>query len=102
MVTGLLCAASAQLASGQPVPVEERPQPLGGQQVPLPYSFHDTAGMQWDIQPDGTIGPGNADVFDSGAKLMVGPNIQYTPPTPQAQLDAANNEIILPVQSMAG
>src|SRR5690242_17253006 len=94
----VVCGPAAHFLSAQPVAVEEQPQPRGGQQVPLPYSFHDSAGMQWDIQPDGTIGPGNADIFDAGARLMVGPNIQYAPPTPQAQFDAANNEIILPPQ----
>jgi hypothetical protein len=96
-----IIAAAAPLR-GQPVGVGEQSQPRGSQQVGLPYSFHDGAGMQWDIQPDGTIGPGNADVFDSGARLMVGPNVQYTPPAPQAQFDAANNEITLPAQSIAG
>src|SRR5882724_8785128 len=69
--------------------------------VPLPYSFHDSQGMQWDIMPDGTIGPGNADVFDSGARLIIGGSFQYSGSTPQCQYDAARNEIILPSQTLA-
>src|SRR6266478_3779995 len=69
--------------------------------TPLPYSFHDNQGMQWDIMPDGTIGPGNADVFDSGARLIVGGSFQYSGATPQCQFDAARNEIVLPSQTLA-
>ena len=98
----IVILAFALGARAQDVRAPEQPQPAAAQQVPLPYSFHDGGGLQWDIQPDGTIGPGNADVFDSGARLMVGPNAQYSQPTPQAQFIAASNEIILPAQAIAG
>ena len=51
--------------------------------------------------PDGTIGPGNADVFDSGARLIIGGSFQYNGAAQQCQFDAGRNEIILPSQTLA-
>lgn len=73
-----------------------------GQQVQLPYTFHDNLGTQWDVQPDGCIGPATADIFDAGGRLYVGGNGQYSPNAPTAQLDPIHNELIFPSQMLDG
>ncbi len=73
-----------------------------GQQVMLPYSFRDNFGGQWDVQQDGSVGPGNADVFDAGGKLFVGANQPYAPSAATVGLDAARNELSFGAESLAG
>ncbi|MDB5333722.1 MAG: hypothetical protein JWP03_4873 [Phycisphaerales bacterium] len=73
-----------------------------GQSVQIPYTFRDNLGTQWDVQADGCIGPGDADIYDAGGRLFVGANQQYSPNAQQAQLDATANEIVLPSMPLAG
>ncbi|MDB5303574.1 MAG: hypothetical protein JWM97_1123 [Phycisphaerales bacterium] len=77
-------------------------QAAAGQPVQLPYTFRDNFGTQWDVQADGCIGPGDADVYDAGGRLFVGPNQQYSPNAQQAQLNPNANEVVLPPMPLAG
>ncbi len=72
------------------------------QSVQLPYVFDDPSGMQWNVQPDGSLGPGNFDVFDAGGRLYLDQNAQYIAATPQAQLDPRHGELVLPPVAVAG
>lgn len=72
------------------------------QSVQLPYVFDDPSGMQWNVQPDGSLGPGNTDVFDAGGRLYLDQNAQYIAATPQAQFDPRHGELALPPVPVAG
>ena len=72
------------------------------QSVPLPYTLHDERGNQWDVQPDGSIGPGGADVFDAGGRLYLDQNTQYASNAQQATFDPRRGEIILPTVPLGG
>lgn len=71
-------------------------------QVQLPYTFQDEQGNQWIVQQNGSIGPGNNDVFDAGGTLFVNGSEAYNSPAATAGFDPARNEIVLPVVPLAG
>ena len=107
MKTVLSCAVLwLVLGAGVMAPLasagEPRAQAGALQSTPLPYTFHDNLGTQWDVMPDAIIGPGQADIYDAGGRLFVGEGQPYNTGGKPAQLDAARNELILPAQPLGG
>lgn len=97
------CGVGWHIATGRDVVANPPPQPQQQQQtVPLPYTFRDDTGMQWDVQADGSIGPGGADVFDSGGRLFLDQGAQYAATVQQAKFDAHRNELALAPAQIAG
>ncbi len=72
------------------------------QSVQLPYVIDDPSGMQWNVQADGSLGPGNMDVFDAGGRLYLDQNAQYASSVTEAQLDPRRGELILPQVPLGG
>ncbi|MDB5290250.1 MAG: hypothetical protein JWL69_1491 [Phycisphaerales bacterium] len=103
LLGGLVVWTGAGFLSSDPIASarEAAVQPVT-QAVQIPYNFRDNFGTQWDVQADGCIGPGEADVYDAGGRLFVGPNQQYSPNAQQAQLDGNANEVTLPAMPLAG
>lgn len=72
------------------------------QPVQLPYVLDDPSGMQWNVQADGSLGPGNTDVFDAGGRLYLDQSTQYISAATQAQFDPRHSELTLPRVAVAG
>ncbi len=70
------------------------------QAVQMPFVFHDDRGSEWDIQPDGTIGDGGNDLFDTGGQLTVGDR-QFAPGA-AAQMDPTTNELVFSPMQVSG
>ncbi|HET6250958.1 MAG TPA: hypothetical protein VFE47_24935 [Tepidisphaeraceae bacterium] len=99
---GMLLATALAVIPARILNAAEPASTENTRQVPVPYSFHDSFGMRWNVQADGCIGPDATDVFDAGGRLFVGQNEQYAPNAQTVSYDEARNELIFPAVPLAG